>query len=129
MIVVDASVILHILTDAPNSETIIARLEAEDGLIAPHLIDLEVLNGLRKHLIAKRLRGEQGALLFKTFADWPIERLSVLHFNPQIWSLRENITPYDASYVCLAANLDVILLTKDKKLQLSANTKAKIELI
>ncbi len=129
MIVVDASVILHVLTNAPTSESIIARLQGEDELVAPHLIDLEVLNGLRKNLLTKRMSREHGELLFKTFANWQIERLSVLHLAKQIWSLHENITPYDASYVCLAGSLDVVLVTRDGKLSSAAGKFAKIELI
>ena len=47
---------------------------------------------------------------------------------PRIWSLRDNLTAYDAVYIALTEVLKATLLTTDRKLA-AAPVKAKIELI
>jgi predicted nucleic acid-binding protein len=46
-----------------------------------------------------------------------------------MWSLRHNITAYDAAYVALAESLDVPLLTRDRRLAKSSGHAARIEYI
>jgi len=129
MIVVDASVILHVLTNAPTAQDLITALEQADELAAPALIDLEVMNGIRKHALSGRLNSNLADTLFLTYCNWAIEKHAISHLSKQIWALRHNLTPYDASYVCLAANLGVALLTRDTRLASAANAIVRIELV
>lgn len=46
----------------------------------------------------------------------------------RVWELRHSITAYDASYVALAEQLDIPLITCDAKLAGSNGHKAEIEL-
>ena len=58
-----------------------------------------------------------------------IVRHPVTHLVERIWSLRHNITAYDAAYVALAEHLGFPLLTRDARLSRSAGHAATIEYI
>ena len=58
MIVVDASVILHALTEGPSDPAFVDKLENEGELFAPEVIYLEILSGMRKQLRLNKLRRE-----------------------------------------------------------------------
>jgi predicted nucleic acid-binding protein len=47
----------------------------------------------------------------------------------RIWSLRHNLTAYDASYVALAEALDVPLVTADERLAAAPGNRAKIDVV
>ena len=56
MIVVDASVLLEVLLRTPAARTIEERLFAPgETLHAPHLVDLEVLQVLRRYAAAREI--------------------------------------------------------------------------
>lgn len=46
----------------------------------------------------------------------PVRRMTTSGLITQIWSLRRNVTPYDACYVALAKRLPAPLLTLDLRL-------------
>jgi predicted nucleic acid-binding protein len=56
MIVVDASVLISILLREPDATAAQRRLFAAGELLhAPHLVDVEVLHVLRRHVLANRI--------------------------------------------------------------------------
>ncbi len=116
MIVVDASIIVHLIADATVDSNIVEIVRRAEKLVAPHLIDLEVLNALRKKLQQNRYSRERLELAFEDFNSIPIERLSTNYLNSRIWELCNNLTPYDASYVALAESLNIPLLSRDAKM-------------
>lgn len=99
----------------------VARSEAllvEDAvaLYAPEVIDLEVANMLRKAVMRRSL--EAGAA-DEEIAAWAVNDVQRFPHAPRlaaVWAMRHNITPYDASYVALAVELDVPLVTADRRL-------------
>jgi predicted nucleic acid-binding protein len=122
MIVVDASVFIDVITEPATSENLIAILAHEREFAAPHIVDLEVMNGLRKHVFGKRMTTNQAKAALAVFSDLRILRHSTWELNSEIWQMHANITPYDAAYVQLALALNVPFLTRDQKLT-SAVTK------
>ena len=50
-------------------------------------------------------------------------------YLPRIWTLRNNLTAYDAAYVALAESLDAPLLTRDLKLAATPGNRARIEVV
>jgi len=50
-------------------------------------------------------------------------------FVDRIWSLRANLTAYDAAYVALAESLPAPLITRDTRLAKAAGHTARIELV
>ena len=61
MIVADASVIVDVLLRAPGVDALDARLfDGNEGLHAPHLIDVEVAHVLRKYTLRGELSDARG---------------------------------------------------------------------
>jgi predicted nucleic acid-binding protein len=116
MIVVDASVFIDVITEPATSENLIAILASEKEFAAPHIVDLEVMNGLRKHVFGKRMSAINAKSALAVFLDLNILHHSTSELNNAIWQMHSNVTPYDAAYVQLALTLNIPFLTRDMKL-------------
>jgi predicted nucleic acid-binding protein len=117
MPVVDASVLVELLSDGERKEAVEERLDAEEyALWAPHLIDAEVGHALRRGVrLGKFTAAAAGRALWEV-DELPIERVEHEHLIHVAWGLRDNFTFYDALYVALALMLDEPLLTFDARL-------------
>ena len=91
------------------------RLDAEDTVCAPEVIDLEVANAWRRALRAGHISEDRSRLALDDLAGLSLVRMPHRPLMPRIWELRHYLTPYDAAYVALAEMLDVTLLTVDAK--------------
>jgi len=130
MIVADASVILEILLRTPDAEGISRRLFLQDETIAaPHLIDLEVAQVLRRYAASGEIDGERGREALLVFLDFPLIRYPHDVLLPRIWKLRDNVTAYDAAYLALAEALSAPFLTRDARLASAPGHRARVELI
>jgi predicted nucleic acid-binding protein len=130
MIVPDASVLLEVLLRTPAALAIEERLlDPSESLHAPHLLDLEVAQVLRRYVQRGELTVERGTLSLDLLMQFPIRRYGHEPLIPRIWQLRENITAYDAAYVSLAEGLRATLLTRDVRLADAPGHAAKVELI
>jgi predicted nucleic acid-binding protein len=130
MIVVDASAALEVLLRTSAALAVEERLFAPgEALHAPHVIDLEVAQVLRRYAAAGQISAERGRIALADFADFPVQRYPHSILLPRIWDLRRNLTAYDAAYVALAEALDAPLLTRDGKLAAAAGIGARIELV
>ncbi len=117
MIVLDASVVVELLTNRALADTIrLAIAESDEALIAPYLLDIEVMNAVRG-LAAARLIGQDAAQeIVANLTDLPVDRLEHIPFLHRIWELRHNLTAYDATYIAIAEATDSTLFTMDGKL-------------
>lgn len=130
MIVTDASVILEVLLQTPAASVIEDRiLSNRDSLHAPHLIDLEVAQVLRRYVSRGEMYPDRARMALDLFAKFPITRYSHEPLLPRIWELRSNLTAYDAAYVALAEGLGATMLTCDERLARASGNKAIIEVI
>jgi predicted nucleic acid-binding protein len=117
VIVADASAVLEVLLNTPAAPEIRQRLLAEDDSIhAPHLIDIEVLQALRRHARNNEIGGVRAKQALQDYADIPMRRYTHDLLLPRIWELRHNFTAYDAAYIALAETLDAPLITCDHAL-------------
>ncbi len=112
MIVVDASAAISALLNAGPARHIV---ESEQ-LHAPHLINSEVANGLRRLVVAGSVRPEDGWNALDTLRRIGMTRYAVSPFIDRVWELRDNLSAYDASYVALAEVLQCNLVTADARL-------------
>ena len=130
MIVVDASVLLEVLLNTPAGTLVARRLFAEDETLhAPHLLDVEVAQVLRRYALAGDIDPDRGLQALEDLADFPLTRYPHDLFLPRIWELRHNVTAYDAAYIALAETLAAPLVTRDAGLAKAAWRYAQIELI
>lgn len=117
MPVLDASVLVELLSDGEHKEVVEERLDAEEyALWAPHLIDAEVGHALRRGVrLGKFTAAAAGRALWEV-DDLPVERVEHEHLIHLAWGLRDNFSFYDALYIALALMLDEPLLTFDARL-------------
>ena len=128
MVVIDASALIEYLFDAaryPRIDEIVATRE----LHAPHLIDAEIVHGLRSAVIGKRVDAPRALAALEDFAALTIQRHGIEPLLARMWALRQNLTAYDASYVALAEALSLSLITRDARLARSSGHAARIEYI
>lgn len=130
MIVVDASALLEVLLRTSAATGVEERLFApRQTLHAPHLLDVEAAQVIRRYAANGEIGGERGRLALADLADFPLRRYPHHFLLPRIWELRNNLTAYDAAYVALAEALDAPLLTRDRRLATAPGHRARIELV
>lgn len=129
MIVIDASLILHLLLDAALEPEVVQRTRDAGDLAAPHLLDLEILSAVRRRVLAKEIDVARAASALDDFEAFEIERSAVHVLNRRIWEMRNNLTPYDAAYVALAEWLDVPLYTRDAGIARAAGKGVEVVLL
>lgn len=125
--VLDASAAVDLVLRRPDRGTWVAeQVLGGAPLHSSHLIDVEVVSALRRFALSGALsipRAEEGLELFQQLG---IQRHALHDLLSRIWSLRNSLTAYDASYVALAEALDAPLLTTDDRLARSTGHRAAI---
>jgi len=128
VIVLDASTVLEILLQTAAGAPIAERLLTSDSsLHAPHLLDVEVAQVLRRFVAQGEVPEARARQALAALADFPIERYSHTILLPRIWALRQNLSAYDAAYVALAEVLGATLLTRDARISRAPGLAARIE--
>jgi predicted nucleic acid-binding protein len=117
MIVLDASVVVELLTNGPLADSLSRDLAGQtDSFIVPHLLDVEVMSALRKLVAGQRIDSYRSEQLLMGLEALPAERYAHTPLLGRIWELRHNFTAYDAAYIALAEATNSILYTSDEKL-------------
>lgn len=130
MIVVDASALIELLLRSPLGARVEARLfDQPEGLHAPHLLDLEVVQVLRRFEQRGELSTSRSLAALRLFEALPIRRYPHEPLLARIWSLRANCTAYDAAYVSLAEALGAVLITCDARLGGASGLAANVEVL
>lgn len=129
MIVLDASAAVEWLLQTTSGMLIEKRIfSRSESVHAPHLLDLEVLQVLRR-LSRERLISEKRAdEALSDLLSLRIARYPHVIFLSRIWQQRHNLSAYDAAYVALAERLGATLVTRDARLSAAAGHFASIEL-
>ena len=118
MIVLDASAVIDVLVGSgPGAENIRERIEEPgQSLHVPHLMDLEVLQTLRRYVLHGTLSRDRSNKVFERLMNLAFERYPHASLLQRIWELKDNLTAYDATYVALGEALDAPLVTRDARL-------------
>ncbi len=114
--------------DNPDGDRCRTALRAR-RLIAPELIDVEIISALRCHRRAGRLDDRRAGLALTDLRALPMRRVSHRRLVRRCWELRGNLTAYDAAYVALAELLDLPLVTADSRLAASPDLPCRVELL
>lgn len=130
MIVVDASAMLEFLLQTPLGTRVEARLfRDQDELHAPHLVDVEVLQGLRRLVRVGEVSPGRADEAIADLSDLDLHRHAHLDLLARAWKLRQNVSAYDAVYVALAEAMEAAIVTCDGPLAKAPGYRTRIELI
>jgi predicted nucleic acid-binding protein len=120
LIVVDASVVTDFLIGRDEAiEALHDVLAGRDHepLYAPELIEPEILNALRGLARGGGLSDERATEAITDLAKLRLTRYPHAPLRARVWSLRHELTAYDALYLALAEALDdPVLVTGDRGL-------------
>jgi len=130
MIVIDASALVELLLHGEASTVLWRRIiQEEEAWHAPEVIDLEVLQALRRLQLRQVLVEARADAAVEAFRQFSLLRYPHEPLLPRIWAVRHALTAYDAAYVVLAEALNAPLVTLDARLAASHGHRARIELL
>ena len=129
MIVLDASAAVDWLLQTSAGQSVEKRLYSRsETLHAPHLLDLEVTQVLRRLALQGVISVNRADEAVRDLLDLRVTRYPHLVLVPRIWRLRHNCSAYDAAYIVLAENLGAALVTRDARLASALGHAAPVEL-
>ncbi len=129
MIVLDASAAVEWLLRTPAGQGIGQRIYSRgESLHAPHLLDIEVTQVLRRHVREGLVLPRRADEAIHDLIRLKVRRYPLTALLLKVWNHRHTLSAYDAAYVVLAEALDATLLTRDARLGAAHGHTAKIEL-
>ena len=129
MIVLDASAAIDWLLRTAVGQQIENRIYSRhESLHAPHLLDLEVAQVLRRLVREAAVSAPRADQAIRDLFDLRVTRYPHFVFLPRIWRLQDNFSAYDAAYVALTERLGATLVTRDTRLASASARVVSIEL-
>jgi predicted nucleic acid-binding protein len=118
MLVIDTSALVEVLTTDPDEIPELAhRVRDAEWMSAPSLIDYEILNVLRKLTLRGAIDLELAEDSRRTLQALRLVRYPMTdELADRVWQLRHNVSAYDASFVALAEQLNLPLVTAERRL-------------
>ena len=131
MIVADASVVVDMLLGGGSEagDELATRFQTGQTICAPHLIDAEVAQVLRRFVLQGSLTSSAAADRVTDLVDLPIQRFPRTSLISRALELLQNVTVYDGLYLVLAEVLDAPLLTGDRALAKVPGCRATVRVV
>lgn len=129
MIVLDASAALELLFARQHAGEVRERLDRDEWqVVAPHLLETEVLNAMRRWLRSGAINAAEASEGRALLRWMRIRHVDHRPLSNRVWELRDNLTAYDATYVALAEATGSELLTGDVRLAHAPGHSARVTL-
>jgi predicted nucleic acid-binding protein len=125
MIVIDASAAVSALLNAGQARAVLAT----ESVHAPHLIDTEIANAMRRQVARGTVTADDGWTALDTWRRLGVTRHPVTGLLNRMWQLRDNVSAYDASYIALAEALGCAVLTADGRLGRAPGTRCSVTVV
>ena len=129
MIVVDAGVVFTLVAGSEAAARDVALRLGSEQMLAPQLVDLEVVSVLRRLVLRREFPPSLAAASVRHLSELDITRVDHAPLLERCWELRDNLTPYDAAYVALAETVGAPLLTTDRRLAGASGPVCRIEIL
>lgn len=126
--VLDASVAVEYLLKTPRGLAIGGMLE-DAWLVAPEMVDAEVLSVLRREVLGGRLDSANARAVIEEMSAWPVERIPHHLLAPFAWEHFRNVSAYDAFYVAAAQLYQLPLITADGRLARALESSAAVQYV
>jgi predicted nucleic acid-binding protein len=128
--VVDASAVVELLLRTAVGERCRERLLAVDeALCAPHLLDVEVAQVIRRFAGRGEISAARGREALVDLADLPLTLYPHGPLLERVWELRDSVSAYDAVYLALAEALDAPLVTSDGHIARAHGHHARVQVV
>ena len=114
-VVIDASALVDLIVQSERAPAVAQAVGAAE-MVAPDVVNPEVLSILRRLERTGALAARQGVQAVDDLMDAPVRRFSTVPLLAEAWTLRANVSAADALYVVLARILRCPLVTADRKL-------------
>lgn len=119
-LVIDASVAVEYLLRTPLGLTLADTID-DASLLAPELMDAEVLSVLRRAVLNGHLDEDRALMAVDDLTGWPVDRVPHRALVRVAWRFHQTISAYDALYIATAKTHDLPLLTADGRLARAPN--------
>lgn len=131
MIVADASVVVDLLIRpwGGAGALLAERLIQHEPVCAPHLVDAEVGQCLRRFALRGEMSDARAGLLLEELTALPIFRYPHVGLLSRAFMFRSNVTVYDGLYLALAESLGVPLLSGDSAMRGVPGCNAVVEIL
>jgi predicted nucleic acid-binding protein len=129
VIVVDASAMIEVLLGTPIGDRILDRVTGLASRHAPHLLDVEVAQVMRRFVSGKRMSPERARVAILDLGEFPLQRHPHWSLLERVFDLRANLTAYDAVYLALAESMSVPLITCDEALAAVPGARVAVEVV
>lgn len=127
-LVLDASGLAFALLGRSTEPSALRRRLAVEVCHAPHLIDAEVGNVLRRRVLRGELSAADAEALLCAGAALIDHRYEMTGGLARVaWALRDNLSFYDGLYVALATALAVPIVTADERLCRAPGLRCAVE--
>ena len=92
------------------------QLLQKNEIVAPSLLQVECTNVLRRLTTSGKIIDLDASMAHRDLMLLPISLFPFEPFAERVWTLRNNLSSYDAWYVAVAESLNIPLATLDIKL-------------
>ena len=128
-IVVDASAAVDLVLGQPWTQPMRDRMRHSERMHVPAIWPVECLSALRGLVLGGNLDEGRALTARNSLAEMRVRQWDIDSLADRIWSLRHNMSAYDANYVALAELLDGALATGDSRLAKAVRAASAIEVI
>ena len=130
MIILDASAVVDLLVEPAMLTSVLrARVREASIVYAPHLIDAEVTNALRRKVLQGRLDELTARRAIRRLAAMRLKLWPHRQLLGRALALRHQLSAYDAIYVAMAEVTGATLVTRDARLARATGHRARIEVV
>ncbi|GAC1602345.1 MAG: type II toxin-antitoxin system ribonuclease VapC1 [Acidimicrobiales bacterium] len=129
-LVIDASALVLALLGRSSDAERLRRRISDEATHAPHLIDTEVGNVLRRRTLRGELDARDAEALLVAAGPLVDHRYAAtVGLARAAWARRDNVSYYDGLYSALAGALSVPLVTADARLGRAPGLGCRVELV
>jgi len=129
-VVVDASALVSALLGSSTPASALRQLLVAEEVHAPHLIDAELGNVLRRLVLRGDMPAVDALALLRAAEPLVDHRHAMTGALAQAaWELRSNLSFYDALYAALADAMRCTLLTTDERLSRATGLRCSVQLV
>jgi predicted nucleic acid-binding protein len=130
MIILDASAVVDLLVEPAMLTSVLrARVREASIVYAPHLMDAEVTNALRRKVLQGRLDELTARRAIRRLAAMRLKLWPHRQLLGRALALRHQLSAYDAIYVAMAEVTGATLVTRDARLARATGHRARIEVV